>query len=263
MMKYFLLLLIAVVILPACIARTTQPSARPIRQVVAPKLLPDQAKVPILIYHHVREVKSTDSLNDQTFIVAPENFKQQMEYLGDNGFTPISFGNLVDYFSGDFLLPEKPIIISLDDGVINHYENAWPILKDNNLTATFFIFPNPIGKSPNYMNWEQLQELVGANMEIGSHGWYHLYLDKISPTELNKELVESKAVLEQRLGIKVRSLAYPFGEYNDTIKQAVKVAGYETARDIINGAEHTPASLYNLKGYFITNDFSRFISIVK
>ena len=112
------------------------------------------------------------------------------------------------------------------------------------------------------MSWEQLGELVEAGMEIGSHGWYHLYLNRVGPAELQKELVDSKKILEERLNAEVQIVAYPFGEYDEKIKQAVKDAGYKSARDITNGATHTPESLYGLKGYFVTNNFSQFKSIL-
>lgn len=104
-----------------------------------------EVKVPILIYHHVRQLKEEDATSSQQFIVFPENFENQIKYLQDNNFNSISFNNLTDYFDGSFVLPENPIIITFDDGVINQYENAFPILQKYEMTATFFIFPNPLG----------------------------------------------------------------------------------------------------------------------
>lgn len=227
-----------------------------------PVELPQQAKVPILIYHHIRQFKDSDSANDKTFVVFPENFKQQMDYLVEQKFNSISFANLVDYFLGKFKMPEKPVIITFDDGVINQYENAWPVLKENNLTATFFIFSNPIGRSANYMNWEQLQELAEQGNEIGGHGWYHLYLDRISKAELEKEIIESKKILEEKLGQEIKIFTYPFGQYNEEVVAQIKAAGYLAARGINNGVTHRPDDLYYLDGYFITNDFSRFKAIL-
>ena len=222
---------------------------------------PSQAVVPILIYHHIKPLPQATS-TDTTFIVTPENFASQMQYLKDNNFATISFKNLLDYFAGQFNLPEKPIIISFDDGVINQYDNAWPILKKYNFIATFFIFTSPIGKSANYMTWEQLKELSAAGMEIGGHGKYHLYLDRISPAELAVETAESKKVMEEKLGIKIIAFAYPFGAYNNKVTQALQNAGYQAVRDIVKGAVHTPSDLHRLKGYFITNNFARFKTIV-
>lgn len=267
MLKFMkkLLLLSSLFILTACVNQSAVETVEMVQSDVVieqEKVIPSEAVVPVLIYHHIREIKETDSDNARTFIVSPENFSSQMQYLKDNGFNTISFGNLIDYFKGEFDMPEKPIIISFDDGVVNHYQNAWPILQKNNLKATFFIFPNPIGRSKNYMTWEQLQELIDNGMEIGSHGWYHLYLDRIEESELQKELVDSKQVLEEKLGIDIRVIAYPFGSYNEKVTDEIKSAGYEAARDIVNGRTQTPETLYKIKGYFITENFSRFKNIV-
>lgn len=221
-----------------------------------------QVQVPILIYHHIRQFREGDSENAQQFIVPPEDFERQMKYLYDNGFTSMTVVQLANYFDGTFVLPEKPIIITFDDGVINQYENALPVLYKYNMTATFYIFPNPISKSVNYMTWEQLAEIDQAGMEIGNHGWYHLYWDRISAEELDRELNLSKQTLEENLGHEIFSLAYPFGSYNDDVTQAVKDSGHQTARDIVNGTSHTREDLYNLRGYFVTSNFSRFVNIV-
>lgn len=220
------------------------------------------AKVPILIYHHIRQFGEEDATSSQQFIVFPENFEKQLQYLQDNNFASISFNNLFDYFEGSFNLPEKSIIITFDDGVISQYENAFPILKKYDMTATFFIFSNPIGRSKNYMTWEQLVALDQAGMEIGGHGWYHLYWDRISAFELDREIIQNKQKLEEKLGHEISTVAYPFGSYNDEVIKAVKSAGYRTARDIINGVNHSQDDLYNLRGYFATNSFPRFVNIV-
>ncbi|PIS05107.1 MAG: hypothetical protein COT81_02985 [Candidatus Buchananbacteria bacterium CG10_big_fil_rev_8_21_14_0_10_42_9] len=221
-----------------------------------------EARVPIIIYHHVREAKPTDSESDKQFIISPADFESQMKYLADNNFTTISFKNLVDYFSGQFELPNKPVIISFDDGTISQYQNAFPLLKKHNLTATFFIFTNPISRSENYMTWEQLKEMADAGMEIGSHGHYHLYFDRINEGELAKELSGSKEILEKQLGKQVYAVAYPFGTFDEKVVESLKEAGYLAARGIANGVDHTAEDLYDLNAYFVTSNFSRFVNIV-
>lgn len=221
-----------------------------------------EVRVPILIYHHIRQLKAEDATSSHQFILFPENFENQLKYLQKNNFTSISFKNLSDYFFGTFEIPEKPIIITFDDGIISQYNNAFPVLKKYNFTATFFIFPNPIGRSVNYMSWEQLIEMDQAGMEIGSHGWYHLYWDRISVLELDKEIVQSKQKIEEKLGHEISAIAYPFGSYNDEVVEFIKNSDYKIARDIINGVNHTQDDLYNLRGYFVTNNFPMFISII-
>lgn len=222
-----------------------------------------KAKVPILIYHHIRTVRESDSQNAKQFIVSPDVFEQQLTYLKENGFTSISFDNLSSFFDGEFSMPEKPVIISFDDGVINQYENALPRLEKYGFTATFFLFTNPIDKNDNYFNWEQIREMDEKGMEFGIHGWYHLYLHKEKDEEvLNREIVKSKAYLEEGIGLEITAFSYPFGTYLPETIERLKNAGFNTARDIINGKTHTKEDLFTLKGYFITEDFNRFKDIV-
>ncbi len=227
------------------------------------KIIPEHAKVPILVYHHIRDFLPKDSANSRTFIVPASDFANQLKYLKDNGFEAISFKNLLDYFTGDFSMPNKPIIISFDDGLINQYQNAFPLLKEYGFSATFFIFTNPIGKSENYMSWENVKELNDAGMEFGIHGHYHLYFDKISPDELDKEIVFSKQVLEEKINSMIDVIAYPFGSYNDEALNKIKKAGFFAARGITNGVIHYKDDFYDLNSYFITDDFSRFKNIVE
>lgn len=226
------------------------------------KIIPEQAEVPILIYHHIRNFSDKDSENDRTFVVPADDFEEQLKYLQDNNFAAISFENLVDYFSGDFAMPAKPVIISFDDGLMNQYENALPLLKQYGFSATFFIFTNPVSKSKNYMTWENLGELIELGMEIGVHGHYHLYFDRISKKELDKELAGSKELIKKNIDYDARVVAYPFGTYNDEVIELIKQTNYSAARGIVNGVVHTKEDLYELDGYFVTDSFARFKYIV-
>jgi peptidoglycan/xylan/chitin deacetylase (PgdA/CDA1 family) len=222
-----------------------------------------KAEVPILIYHHIREILESDSQNAKTFIVSPNNFEKQLIYLSENNFTSISFDNLNDYFEGKFTMPEKPVIISFDDGVINQYENALPLLEKYDMNATFFLFTNPIDKNDNYLNSDQLKEMDKKGMEFGIHGWYHLYLHKEKDEEvLDREIIKSKKLLEEIIDKEITAFSYPFGTYLPETIERIKNTGYFTARDIINGKIHTRNDLFTLNGYFITENFSRFKNIV-
>ncbi|MDD2806968.1 MAG: polysaccharide deacetylase family protein [Patescibacteria group bacterium] len=226
-----------------------------------------QAHFPILVFHHIRDYQPSDTKNDRTFIIPPADFEKQLKYLSDNDYSFITISQLADYLAGGNDLPPKPIAITFDDGDVNQYTNAFLILKKYNIIATFYIFVNPIGVSKNYLTWEEVKAMSDAGMEIGSHGWYHLFLDKLSDgqelAEIDQEIVKSQAIIEQQLGRPVVSFGYPFGTYNDDVVARIKAAGYNSARGIVNGKTHRSDSLFNLKAYFITADFDRFINLVK
>jgi peptidoglycan/xylan/chitin deacetylase (PgdA/CDA1 family) len=106
-------------------------------------------------------------------------------------------------------------------------------------------------------------ELDSLGMEIGSHGKYHLRLDQANDRKtLESEIIDSKKIIEQHLAKEIYTFTSPFGINNQEIVKVVKEAGYKSARSIINGVSQTQSNLYSLRGYFVTNSFSRFIRIV-
>lgn len=231
-------------------------------EIVAPdeeveKIEQNEIQVPILVYHSVRPAKATDTKSQKEFNIEPERFIEQLRYLKTNGYTGISYDDLVAYFDGEDL-PEKPIIISFDDGWKNQYEYAFPILKAENFTATFFIFTNAIGHD-NYFSWDQLKELQQAGMKIGSHSRYHPYLWKITDNvELEKEIIGSKETIESQLGETVTVFAYPFGIYSSSTIDMVKSAGYSSARSGDYGTHHTKNDLFTLRSVQAVSDMKYF-----
>ena len=225
--------------------------------------IPEKIKIPILIYHHIRDYRASDSKNDQTFIVPASDFKDQMDYLKDNNYTSLTFVDFKNIFAGKKKLPEKPVIITFDDGLKTQFESAYSILKENNQKAVFFIFTNPISKSKNYMTWEELKEMKEYGMEIGSHGHYHSNFNKLTEEfEWKRELGKNRELIKENLGEYPQSLAYPFGEYDDSVIQYIKENEYEFARAITHGKIHAEKDFYKLDGYFITSDFNYFKNIV-
>ncbi|MCF6276724.1 MAG: polysaccharide deacetylase family protein [Candidatus Magasanikbacteria bacterium] len=221
-------------------------------------------RVPILVYHNIRDFKINESNRDKEFVVSAQNFEKQMGYLYENNFQTIFMKDLDVYFKGGGDLPENPIIITFDDGVVSQYENAFPILKKYNQFATFFVFTNAMDRNINYMNWEQLSEMVDYGMEIGSHTNLHPFLTKIrTNTEFDKEIIFSKSEIKKYLDYDVVSFAYPFGDYNEEVVVRLKDAGYTSARGIVDGSEHSKDGLFKLKSYFSTSNFERFKRIVE
>lgn len=190
----------------------------------------EDLKIPILVYHIVRPSYPTDSKGVKDLAQTPEVFDAQMQHLQDAGYHVITFGALENALKDGAPLPEKPIVLSFDDGWRDQYEYAFPILKKHNLTATFFVFTNPIGRK-GFLTWDNLKEMRDAGMTIGSHSLSHPFLVRITdPAQLKKEVEGSKAVLEKELGITVSEFAYPFGQVTPAVEDAVVTAGYKAAR---------------------------------
>lgn len=179
---------------------------------------------PILLYHHIAKVVPQDS-----YSVSPEIFGQQMKWLENNGYTVIKYDDFYQAMNKKKTLPPKPVVISFDDGVLDQYQSAFPILKQYNYSAMFFIKLNNVGEGKGGMTWQMLKDLSDAKMEIGSHSINHDSMSNMDLTTMRSELTDSKKTLEQNLGLDINYFAYPGGAFSSTTETETKAAGYISA----------------------------------
>ena len=222
--------------------------------VLAPKKINYQ--VPILVYHSIGPAQNKkETAMQMHYRVTASTFEKQMKYLQDNKYHPISFFTYVDSLANNTKLPDKAIILSFDDGWKNQYKYAVPVLEKYNFPATFFIVTNYFNSNYGaYMNWDNLKDLTAHNFEIGSHTKRHLILTKIDSKKLTDELTKSKKMLEDKLGIKVTTLAYPNYMQNATVREAVKSAGYLGARAGWTKFNNSIDYIYQLKSQEVVNN---------
>ena len=173
-------------------------------------------QVPILMYHHVTPFVSYNRLSDfiRTWVVSPDNFSQQMDYLAAHNFHTITFNQLFDalYYGGP--LPSKPIILTFDDGDVDHYQYAYPILLAHHFSAMFYIITGQVGWYGR-MTWPQLHEMLLHGMQMGSHTVHHVDLSQLLPVSevaVQQELQQSQLTLAKNLSINVQQFCYPYGD---------------------------------------------------
>lgn len=185
-----------------------------------------QVRVPILMYHYIgNNPNPADKVRD-SLSVTPDKFDAQMGYLAKAGYTPIFLDTMLAGLRGQISLPTKPVVISFDDGYVDLYYNAFPILRKYGFHAVVFIPTGLIGKSY-YASWEQLAEMQSSGLlSFQAHSVNHSNLPSLSQDRLIFELTDSKKTLEGKFGIPVNFVAYPYGASNETVWQAVKKAGY-------------------------------------
>lgn len=199
---------------------------------------PGDVTVPILLYHRI----DTSPINSR-YYVPPEKFEAQMKLLHDWGYTSITASMLIEAITEGAELPPRPFLLTIDDGNLDNYTNAFPIMKKYGFTGTLYLVGNYIG-AENYMSVEQVLEMHNAGWEVGSHSLNHLDLTKIGSDRARDEVIRSKKVLEEMLGIPVLTFAYPFGAYNAAAMDYVKTAGYSGA---MGASGYTPSQgLWNL-----------------
>ncbi|HUS87780.1 MAG TPA: polysaccharide deacetylase family protein, partial [Desulfosporosinus sp.] len=183
-----------------------------------PSSVQEAQAVPILYYHSVMQE------NGNEVRMPPEQFEAQMDFLKDQGYQSVTLEQLYLAFYKGGGLPAKPFVITLDDGYEDNYSTAFPILKKHGFTATVFMVTSYIN-GEGFMSWPQLKELVANGWEIEGHTTSHPYLTKMdSPTVLS-ELHLSKELLEKELGRPVDFFAYPYGDLNANVVQALKDTG--------------------------------------
>ena len=216
--------------------------------------------VPILVYHSIRPIMATDPQQLKNYSVEPAIFEAQLQYLKDHGYTAISFDAFMDYLLNAVPLPEKPVVLTLDDGWENQYTYAFPLIKKYGMSATFFIFTNAMGHK-HFLTWEQVKDMADSGMEIGGHTQSHPYLVKISdPKKLVAEIAGGKKIIESHIGREITVFAYPFGQYDDAVVAAVKGAGYRAARTTRRGAIQSGDNIYTLRATQVENSMESLIN---
>lgn len=167
-----------------------------------------------------------------------EQFEQHLKYIQDNGFTVWPLSKIVRYILEAKKLPDKTLAISIDDGYITTYTNAYPRLKAMKFPFTVFISTSAIDtKSKNYISWKQMREMSLNGAEFANHSLMHDYLlPRKSETKdswkkrVTKEVEGAQKRLHEELGPfvneKPKLFSYPFGEYNNELRDLLKELGY-------------------------------------
>ena len=180
---------------------------------------------PILEYHMVTENPHPDA---KPYVVPPEDFAEQLDYLVEEGYTTITPQDYARARKGKQQLPEKPIILSFDDGYEDNWRVVLPMLEERGMKAVFYMVTNSIGK-PGYLTWDNLFDMERRGMEIGSHTANHLPLTTLSPEKQREELRLSKLMLEWKGMKTIYSFSYPNGSYNAGVVTMLAEEEYLTA----------------------------------
>lgn len=200
-------------------------------------------QIPILMYHYIRDASGEDELG-KGLSVHPDNLDKQMNWLKENDYEAVKLADLADEelqaVSKIYAKKKKPVIITFDDGYLDAYTQAFPVLKKYALTGTFFVIRSSVGKDDSfYMNQAQIDELASANMEIGSHTLSHPDLTKISIDDARTQIEESKQNAEV--------FCYPAGRFNDEIAKLVEELGYKAAVTTNFGYASIESDLFKLR----------------
>lgn len=208
------------------------------------------AKVPVMMYHDILPQKEV------FFDVTYQEFEEHLQLIQNSGLTPISMDQLVAHLRTGTPLPEKPILLTFDDGYGGHYEFVYPLLKKYGYPGVFSIYTANIGKNTgrSHVTWEQLRQMAADPLiAIAAHSVTHpADLRELPDDKLQTEVVESKQLLETKLGIPIRYFTYPEGKYDQRVAKSVQSAGYLAAltmSDVDEGFAGESESLLAIKRF--------------
>lgn len=225
--------------------------------------------IPVLMYH---KVPDQDIQSRHRIFVNREKFNRHLKFFKSRYFQTLTFKDLHQFWNQErpySEFPERPLLLTFDDGYVDNLKNAEPLLKQYGFRATIFLLGNhqitentwdaETGEQPHkLMTLSEKKMLASDVWEIGSHGFDHLHLTKVSREKAFQEIQKSKESLENDFSKKIYCFAYPFGSTNSEIAQLAKKAGYSFAVNTDQGHLHIadhPHSIFRVNifpedGYF-------------
>lgn len=182
-------------------------------------------RIPILQYHAIGTADD-DARSDPVYLLPPAAFAEQMQCLRQLGYRTIDLEALGEWARGAGEVPEKSVAITFDDGDASNATAACPVLAEHGFGATFFLTAGFMGQ-PGWLSWAQIAEMLATGMRIGSHGMTHAYLSELNDLQLEKELAESRDLIEGRTHTRVKALSLPGGFGGRRVRRMAAQAGYE------------------------------------
>ena len=210
------------------------------------------------MYHRFNESKYP-STNIQL-----EIFKEQLKIIENENIQFIDPKNFEENLTQN--KKERKILLTIDDGLLSFYKNAWPILKKRKIPFILFVNTREVG-SFNYMNWDQILELHNADhVEIGNHSHSHEYLVDESPELIKNDILKSIEIFNEKLGTNSAFFSYPFGEYSLEFKNIIKDLGFSYAFGQHSGVIDETKDLWELPRFPINEKYgelTRFKTLMK
>ncbi len=214
-----------------------------------------QVHVPILMYHYISPLPGDADEFRVGLTVEPHIFRGHLQYLYDAGYTTISLYDLHAALMIGAPLPPQPIILTFDDGHLDHYTEAFPVLQEFGFTATFFIIADRVDMNdPAYMTWGQIREMAAAGMNMEGHTKTHRELTGRDLDFLVYEIIGSMESVAAHTEQPAHMFAYPAGRYDDFTLEIIRTMPVWVAVTTEYGAYHTSDALLELPRLRVTGN---------
>jgi peptidoglycan/xylan/chitin deacetylase (PgdA/CDA1 family) len=203
--------------------------------------------IPILMYHYVRYVDPGADPVGYGLSVTPEQLSAQLAWLRAAGYEAVRMDQVAACIRGEGPCPARAVALTFDDGYMDAYTAALPILQQHGYVATFYLVSGFVGQ-PGYLGWAEARAMRDAGMEIGAHSVTHPDLTSLGLDDLRAQVAQSGATIAAELGTPVRSFCYPAGRFSDTVVAVTGEAGYTSATTTIpDGPQDNPLTLPRLR----------------
>lgn len=218
--------------------------------------------IPILLYHSVSD---TPSGRFGRWTVSRTQLADHLDLLLDTGRQPLTIAELLDGLDAG-RLPDRPVVLTFDDGFADFADNAWPVLTHRDLAATLYVTAGDLGGRSEWLaslgarlpmlTPRAIADLAADGCEIGAHSMSHPQLDCLPDAAAGREISDSKDAMEQVLGAAVDAFAYPHGYHSTITKDLVRAAGFRSAAAVRNALSHPGDDRLALARVTITADCS-------
>jgi len=203
--------------------------------------------VPVLMYHHIQPLQQATDKGQTALNVDPITFDEHMTYLKASGYTAITSLELIQALKNHTLLPNKSVVITVDDGYKDVYSFAYPILIRQGLKATFMI-PTGLVMGDDYVTWDNLREMKSSGfVEIANHTHTHHNMAAGSLEKMRHEILGANQLLEQNLNLTSNIFTYPYGGISDTAITVLQQEGFIGAFSTIQGSLQCESTIMKLQ----------------
>ena len=204
----------------------------------------------ILVYHRFGEGQFPSTS------IRMEQFKSHVLELRRKRYNVLPITEIIQKINNKEKLPDFTIGLSIDDAYSSVYEKAWPLLREANIPFTLFISTDVVDRqATGYMSWDQIRELKSSGVTIGSQTKSHKHLPLISIEDAKQEIDKANVRIKRELGLRPELFAYPYGEYNLSVRELIIDRGFRAAFTQSSGALHSYTDKFSLPRFALNERY--------
>lgn len=192
--------------------------------------------------------------------ISTSEFRGQLAYLKQNNFTVWTMGKAVEAIMNGEIIPSRTVVLTIDDGYRSFYENALPLLEEFGYPATLYINTANVGDA-DYINWDEIKDADDRGIEIGNHSHEHGHFLNYENAEVRKaqfftDLNMAQTIFFDNLGYSPDLYSYPYGEYDEVMKEVLGMAGFISASAQFSGILHDKGDLLEIPRFPMGGSFA-------